>query len=197
LNATYNPDDCKSHADPITFYRYAFQFLVGELLTVAWQAELVIDEHSTGIEDGRDQCMNPPLRERLGPELQQRADGGFAVAMTRFSNRCGANFTSVGASPCSWSHRQNAFSARTHVLAGDRTNATFAQVNNEPLKVGLGDGRCVGRTLCRRCILERLPRALIPLTRRVSDVVDVGSFAEKLLKELIESIHGASGSFPT
>ena len=23
--------------------------------------------------------MNPPLRERLGPELQQRADGGFAV----------------------------------------------------------------------------------------------------------------------
>lgn len=34
-------------ADPSTFYRYAFQFLVGDLLTVAWQADLVIDENST------------------------------------------------------------------------------------------------------------------------------------------------------
>lgn len=33
--------------DPATFYRYAFQFLIGELLTVAWQADLVIDENST------------------------------------------------------------------------------------------------------------------------------------------------------
>jgi hypothetical protein len=33
-------------ADATTFYRYAFQFLVGELLTIAWQADLVIDEHS-------------------------------------------------------------------------------------------------------------------------------------------------------
>ncbi|MGC4084424.1 MAG: DUF3800 domain-containing protein [Vicinamibacterales bacterium] len=32
---------------PKTFYRYAFQFLVGELLTLAWQADLVIDENST------------------------------------------------------------------------------------------------------------------------------------------------------
>ena len=34
-------------ADPMTFYRYAFQFLVGDLLTVAWQADLVLDQHST------------------------------------------------------------------------------------------------------------------------------------------------------
>jgi hypothetical protein len=34
-------------ADPSTFYRYAFQFLIGDLLTVAWQADLVIDENST------------------------------------------------------------------------------------------------------------------------------------------------------
>jgi hypothetical protein len=34
-------------ADPRTFYRYAFQFLVGDLLTIAWQADLVIDENST------------------------------------------------------------------------------------------------------------------------------------------------------
>jgi len=34
-------------ADPKTFYRYAFQFLIGDLLTIAWQADLVIDENST------------------------------------------------------------------------------------------------------------------------------------------------------
>jgi hypothetical protein len=34
-------------ADPKTFYRYAFQFLVGDLLTLAWQADLVIDENSS------------------------------------------------------------------------------------------------------------------------------------------------------
>jgi hypothetical protein len=34
-------------SDPITFYRYAFQFLVGDLLTVAWQADIVIDQNST------------------------------------------------------------------------------------------------------------------------------------------------------
>jgi hypothetical protein len=34
-------------ADPKTFYRYAFQFLIGDLLTVAWQADLVIDGSST------------------------------------------------------------------------------------------------------------------------------------------------------
>jgi len=33
--------------DPKTFYRYAFQFLVGDLLSAAWQADLVIDENST------------------------------------------------------------------------------------------------------------------------------------------------------
>lgn len=35
-------------ADPLTFYRYAFQFLVGDLLTLAWQADLVLDQNSTG-----------------------------------------------------------------------------------------------------------------------------------------------------
>jgi len=34
-------------ADPMTFYRYAFQFLIGELLTVSWQADLVLDQNST------------------------------------------------------------------------------------------------------------------------------------------------------
>jgi hypothetical protein len=39
--------DSTGFADPITFYRYAFQFLISDLLTVAWQADLVIDENST------------------------------------------------------------------------------------------------------------------------------------------------------
>ena len=39
--------DSPGFADPKTFYRYAFQFLIGDLLTVAWQADLVIDENST------------------------------------------------------------------------------------------------------------------------------------------------------
>ena len=34
-------------ADPMTFYRHAFQFFVGDLLTVAWQADLVLDQSST------------------------------------------------------------------------------------------------------------------------------------------------------
>lgn len=34
-------------ANPVTLYRYAFQFLVADLLTIAWQADLVIDENST------------------------------------------------------------------------------------------------------------------------------------------------------
>ena len=34
-------------ADPVTFYKYAFQFLIVDLLTIAWQVDLVIDEHST------------------------------------------------------------------------------------------------------------------------------------------------------
>ncbi len=34
-------------ADPKTFYKYAFQFLVSDLMTVAWQADLVIDENSS------------------------------------------------------------------------------------------------------------------------------------------------------
>jgi hypothetical protein len=34
-------------ANPGTFYRYAFQFLVGDLLTIAWQSDLVIDESSS------------------------------------------------------------------------------------------------------------------------------------------------------
>ena len=34
-------------ADPMMFYRYAFQFLVGDLLTVAWPADLAQDQQST------------------------------------------------------------------------------------------------------------------------------------------------------
>lgn len=34
-------------AKPKTFYKYAFQFLVGELLTLAWQSDLVIDQHAS------------------------------------------------------------------------------------------------------------------------------------------------------
>ena len=37
----------KGFSDPKTFYRYAFQFLIGDLLTIAWQADLIIDENST------------------------------------------------------------------------------------------------------------------------------------------------------
>ena len=33
--------------DPKTLYRYAFQFLIGDLLMTAWQADLVIDQNST------------------------------------------------------------------------------------------------------------------------------------------------------
>ena len=33
--------------DAKTFYRYAFQFLVGDLLTTAWRADLVLDQNST------------------------------------------------------------------------------------------------------------------------------------------------------
>jgi hypothetical protein len=36
-------------ADPLTLYRYSFQFLIGELLTVSWQADLVLDQNSTDI----------------------------------------------------------------------------------------------------------------------------------------------------
>jgi hypothetical protein len=36
-------------ADPLTFYRYAFQFLIGDLLTMAWQADLVLDQNSTPV----------------------------------------------------------------------------------------------------------------------------------------------------
>jgi hypothetical protein len=36
-------------ADPLTFYRYAFQFLIGDLLTIAWQSDLVLDQNSTEI----------------------------------------------------------------------------------------------------------------------------------------------------
>lgn len=34
-------------ADPKTLFKYAFQSLVSDLLTIAWQADLVIDEHSS------------------------------------------------------------------------------------------------------------------------------------------------------
>jgi len=34
-------------ASPKRFYRFAFQFLIGDLLMTAWQANLVIDEYST------------------------------------------------------------------------------------------------------------------------------------------------------
>lgn len=48
-------------ADPATFYRWAFQFLVGELLTVAWQADLVIDENSSTTFQGQ---LERHLREQ-------------------------------------------------------------------------------------------------------------------------------------
>lgn len=34
-------------ADPTTLYRYAFQFLIGDLLMTAWEADLVIDQSSS------------------------------------------------------------------------------------------------------------------------------------------------------
>jgi hypothetical protein len=50
--------------DPQTLYRYAFQFLVGELLTVAWQADLIIDENST-----------PAFQARLADYLRRNNSG--------------------------------------------------------------------------------------------------------------------------
>ena len=40
-------------SDSLTFYRYAFQFLIGDLLTVAWKADVVIDETSTAAFQGQ------------------------------------------------------------------------------------------------------------------------------------------------
>jgi len=57
--------------DPKTFYKYALQFLIGDLLTIAWEADVVIDESSTPefqsqIEDYlRDQNSGLPV-SRLG-----------------------------------------------------------------------------------------------------------------------------------
>jgi hypothetical protein len=66
-------------ADPITFYRYAFQFLIGELLTIAWQPDLVIDENST-----------PQFQSALEDYLR-RQNSGLPV------NRLGSvNFASSG-----------------------------------------------------------------------------------------------------
>lgn len=51
-------------ADPTTFYRYAFQFLIGDLLTIAWQADIVIDENST-----------PAFQEQLESYLRRQNSG--------------------------------------------------------------------------------------------------------------------------
>lgn len=51
-------------ADPKAFYKYAFQFLVGDLLTVAWQADLVIDAAST-----------PSFQSELAHYLRQQNSG--------------------------------------------------------------------------------------------------------------------------
>jgi Protein of unknown function (DUF3800) len=47
--ACFNKPLLTSHGfvDPMTFYRYALQFLVGDLLSLAWQADLVLDQNST------------------------------------------------------------------------------------------------------------------------------------------------------
>ena len=55
-------------ADPMTFDRYAFQFLVGDLLTVAWQADLVLDQNST-------QAAQAELEEHL-----RRQNSGLPVS---------------------------------------------------------------------------------------------------------------------
>jgi hypothetical protein len=49
---------------PKTSYKYAFQFLVSDLLTVAWQADLVIDEHSI-----------PAFQAELAGYLRRRNSG--------------------------------------------------------------------------------------------------------------------------
>jgi len=51
-------------ADPKTLYKYAFQFLVGDLLSVAWQADLVIDATST-----------PTFQAELAKHLKQQNSG--------------------------------------------------------------------------------------------------------------------------
>lgn len=58
--------------DPKTFYRYAFQFLIGDLLTIAWQADLIIDEHST-----------PDFQRELAAYLRRQNSG---LPLTRLRN---------------------------------------------------------------------------------------------------------------
>ncbi len=72
-------------AEANTFYRYAMQFLVGELLTVAWQADLVIDEYL-------DRCV--PDRTRgvpSGAEFRSpNKPTGLSVVCQEFQGAVGA-----------------------------------------------------------------------------------------------------------
>jgi hypothetical protein len=68
--ACFDKSQLKSEgfSDPATFYRYAFQFLIGDLLTVAWQSDMVIDEYST-----------PAFQSQLEAHLR-RQNSGLAVS---------------------------------------------------------------------------------------------------------------------
>lgn len=63
-------------ADAKTFYRYAFQFLVGDLLTTAWQADLVIDEHST--RDFQNQLQDYLRRQNSGMPIGRLNNVSFS-----------------------------------------------------------------------------------------------------------------------
>jgi len=62
--------------DPRTLYRYAFQFLIGDLLMTAWQADLVIDEHST--EEFQRQLAAYLQRQNSGLPVQRLQSVSFA-----------------------------------------------------------------------------------------------------------------------
>jgi hypothetical protein len=65
-------------ADPSTFYRYAFQFLIGDLLTVAWQSDLVIDENSTA--DFQSQLKQYLRRQNSGLPVNRLGSVKFSAS---------------------------------------------------------------------------------------------------------------------
>jgi hypothetical protein len=63
-------------SDPKTFYRYAFQFLIADLLQIAWQAELVIDESSTS--SFQNQLKHYLKKQNSGLPVNKLTDIGFS-----------------------------------------------------------------------------------------------------------------------
>jgi hypothetical protein len=74
-------------------------------------------DSASSIEDGQRQYMHPTMGESCRSVSDDQSDRGIVMGADDSPlQRCGASFTSAGISPCSWSQRQNAFSARSQVL---------------------------------------------------------------------------------